>query len=181
MTNATDTLSALTRLEAAALAGDTEAATRYAVESRRSGLTPALDRWARLLEAKMDEHQAASVAAGYPGLAASGYQVKHKMEMEKGRKFIRVWAAETTTQPGEEDRSRRHAYAFIEIATGNILKPGTWKAPEPAKIIRGNVYAADCLAGCGPHGVAYVAGGGNIGWSKADPIAATPLPAEATE
>jgi hypothetical protein len=54
----------------------------------------------------------------------------------------------------------------VEIATGNILKPGGWKAPEPKKIPRGNIFGLDPLAGCGPHGVAYVGSGHfNYGWA----------------
>jgi hypothetical protein len=50
------------------------------------------------------------------------------------------------------------AYAFIEIATGNILKPASWKSP--AKHARGNIFADDHgLSCCGRFSVAYLSGG----------------------
>ena len=49
---------------------------------------------------------------------------------------------------------RTSIYAFIEVATGNVLKPQTWKAP--AKHARGNIYDESGVACCGPYGVAYL-------------------------
>jgi len=64
-----------------------------------------------------------------------------------GKKFIRL--------------VKRHGvsvsvYCFIEVETGNILKPASWKAPEPKRHPRGNIHAINPIEGCGPYGVAYL-------------------------
>lgn len=45
------------------------------------------------------------------------------------------------------------AYCFIDKTNGDILKAASWKAP--AKGARGNIYAADPLAGVTPYGAVY--------------------------
>jgi hypothetical protein len=75
-------------------------------------------------------------------------------------KFVRVCRA----RDGRIDS----VYCFVEKETGTILKPGGFKGPEPKRIPRGSIYNCEPLAGCGPHGVAYVAKGtrhSNYGWA----------------
>lgn len=50
---------------------------------------------------------------------------------------------------------QRSAYAFIELETGDILKPAGYKGP--AKHARGNIFADDHgLSCCGRYSVAYL-------------------------
>lgn len=49
---------------------------------------------------------------------------------EKGRKFLRV-----ITAYGQHNRS---VWGFVDVATGEIFKAASWKAP--AKGVRGNLY-----------------------------------------
>lgn len=78
--------------------------------------------------------------------AKSGYVLPPPVAtLEMGKKFVRVCRTETTG---------RSAYAFIELETGNILKPAGWKGP--AKGVRGNILGTNPLAGCGPYGVAHL-------------------------
>lgn len=51
---------------------------------------------------------------------------------EGGKKFLRIVRT---------DGSSRSVFAFIEVATGNVLKADSWKAP--AKGARGNIYTAE--------------------------------------
>jgi hypothetical protein len=46
------------------------------------------------------------------------------------------------------------AYGFVDLANGDILKAAGWKVP--AKHARGNIFADDPLAACGPFGMAYL-------------------------
>ena len=47
------------------------------------------------------------------------------------------------------------AHSFVDIATGDVLKPASWKAP--AKHSRGNIFdAQNGLGSMGPHGPAYL-------------------------
>jgi hypothetical protein len=46
------------------------------------------------------------------------------------------------------------AYGFIDLKNGDLLKAASWKAP--AMHARGNIFADDMLAGCGPYGMAYL-------------------------
>lgn len=137
-------------LERAALTGDVDAARKLVEARKRLGFDSALAAWVDRLRGKLTVHYADMLAKGL-----SGYD---KVELEHGPKNVRVITG------GEGNRS---VYAFIEKATGNILKAGGWKSPEPKKIVRGNIYAADPLAGCGPYGPAYANGrGGSYPWSK---------------
>jgi hypothetical protein len=43
------------------------------------------------------------------------------------------------------------AYCFVDLTTGDILKPGGWD--RPAKGVRGNILGAEPLAGCERLGV----------------------------
>ena len=45
-------------------------------------------------------------------------------------------------------------YGFIDRANGDLLKAASWA--KPAKHARGNILAADPLAGCTDYGLAYL-------------------------
>jgi hypothetical protein len=67
----------------------------------------------------------------------------------KGKRYARI------VRQMRGDSNSRSAYGFVELATGDIFKPATWKAP--AKHKRGNIFdesgGLDC---CGPYSVAYL-------------------------
>lgn len=54
-------------------------------------------------------------------------------------------------------RGRETIYAFLCPVTGDLFKAAS--ANVPAKGARGNIYAPDMLAGCGPYGMEYKRGG----------------------
>lgn len=56
-----------------------------------------------------------------------------ELTTERGSKNVRIIS---------ESYGQRSVYCFVEIATGNILKAASWKAP--AKGVRGSIYAEDC-------------------------------------
>lgn len=69
------------------------------------------------------------------------------LSYEDAPKYIRI------VRGGDGQRS---VHCFIRKTDGAILK-GSWKAPEPKKIIRGNIFNADHgLSGVTPHGAVYV-------------------------
>ena len=89
---------------------------------------------ARVAELPASEFDAALVAWLARAQAICDKRGGLALEIDpRGRVYVRIWQ----TMRGVTGRS---AYAFIERATGNVLKPGTWKAPEPKKIPRGNIY-----------------------------------------
>lgn len=71
------------------------------------------------------------------------------LEIQWGKKFARI----VRREPAIEHSGS--AYAFIEIATGNILKASGWKAP--AKGVRGHIADEDGSWGKGVnyYGAAY--------------------------
>jgi hypothetical protein len=71
-----------------------------------------------------------------------------------GRKYKPLMHTESDPTTGEA-RGQRCIHSFVEIATGDIFKPATYKAP--AKHARGNIYrgnGADALTDTG--GVRYL-------------------------
>lgn len=67
---------------------------------------------------------------------------------EGGQKYLRV-------VQHDADGPSRSAWAFVEVATGNILKCEGWK--RPAKGVRGSIYAKDFAGyGCGHNGPKYL-------------------------
>lgn len=68
------------------------------------------------------------------------------VEIGNGRKYIKVWRTET--RDGQTTRNSIHA--FVEVATGDILKPASCKAP--AKHARGNIYDDGGRASMNAHG-----------------------------
>lgn len=59
--------------------------------------------------------------------------IRTKFIEERGRKFSKIVKEEVR----ENDRISKSVHAFIEIATGDIYKAASWKAP--AKIVRYNI------------------------------------------
>lgn len=53
-----------------------------------------------------------------------------------------------------KDGKPRSVFAFIEIASGDVLKAASWNAP--AKHARGNIFADDPLKGTTPYGPEYL-------------------------
>jgi len=54
-----------------------------------------------------------------------------------GKRYAKLVRTESDPQTGEK-RGQTFVHSFVEIATGNIFKPATFKAP--AKHARGNIY-----------------------------------------
>jgi hypothetical protein len=70
----------------------------------------------------------------------------------RGPKYVKLWTGEKHT---DSDPRINSIHAFVEIATGDIFKPASTKAP--AKHKRGNIYeneGRDCLTPAGH--VAYM-------------------------
>jgi len=98
-----------------------------------------LEAWKAKLVTFLNEHRGRMDAVS--GVTLPRIEV----EIDVGTRYARVW---------KRDGSSKSAYAFIEMATGDLLKPATWKAP--AKHARGNIFAENPLGGCGPYGMAYL-------------------------
>lgn len=67
----------------------------------------------------------------------------------KGRKYVKLIRTESDPKTGEV-RGQTFVHSFVEIATGHIFKPASFKAP--AKHARGSIYADDpasCLTDSG--------------------------------
>ena len=79
-----------------------------------------------------------------PNMMASGFNHAHV-----GYKISRKYARLTVPNGGTLDGS---AYAFVDMATGDIYLPASWKTP--AKHARGNI--ANGIKGMGPYGPAYL-------------------------
>ena len=71
----------------------------------------------------------------FPGLPSDPVTVK------RGRRYARIFHGSGI-------------YCFVEMATGDILKPETWR--KAAKHARGNLHNREPLGCCGPYGVAYL-------------------------
>jgi len=95
----------------------------------------ALQNWVKLLEEMWTKH----CAINFPNLKPT------KIELMPGNKYIKVVRFDS-----------RSVYCFIDKANGNILKPASWKAPEPKKIPRGNIFNNNPLEGCGVYSVDYL-------------------------
>jgi len=69
-----------------------------------------------------------------------------------GRKFDKVLKISNSST----------VFAFIKKNNGAILKPASWKSPEPKQYERGNIFNDDPLEGTGVYGVDYL----NVGVIK---------------
>jgi hypothetical protein len=75
-----------------------------------------------------------------------GYKFSHDvLSVMPGKRYIRVVASHG---------GGRRVYCFVDKTNGDVLKAASWKAP--AKHARGNIYAADPVAGCTEYGGAYL-------------------------
>ncbi len=99
----------------------------------------ALERFMVLAQGVVNAHYASS----FPELAPTLLKVDNV-----GPKYVRISA---TTDGGEGQTS---SYCFIEKGSGNVLKSASWKAP--AKGARGNIYAANPVAGVSAYGALYL-------------------------
>jgi hypothetical protein len=64
-----------------------------------------------------------------------------------GAKYLRI----------EFHDTQERIYAFVNINTGDIYRPASWKKPDPKFHVRGNVF--DEYGGmkwAGPYGIAYL-------------------------
>jgi hypothetical protein len=79
--------------------------------------------------------------------AAKGYTFPADvLSIDDGaKKYARI----VKSSPGS-----RSVYCFVDLATGDILKAASWKAP--AKHARGNIRGTNALAGLTEHGAAYM-------------------------
>jgi hypothetical protein len=82
---------------------------------------------------------------GFESLVAAG--LVPKIELQRGKKFIRVVSRETNGGGG--------VYCFLDLQ-GNIFKADGWK--RPAKHIRGSIFDENFSLGkgLGPYGAAYL-------------------------
>lgn len=91
----------------------------------------------------------ASDRAEYPTCEANWRIV----QAQWGKKNVRL-----VTKSADARCNDASAYCFVEIATGNILKPAGWNAP--AKGVRGNITAGDASNwwnnALGRYGAAYL-------------------------
>jgi hypothetical protein len=67
------------------------------------------------------------------------------IEITPAKKYARIVRA----QGGQSS-----SYGFVDMTTGDLLKAASWT--QPAKHARGNIFAENPLAGCGPYGMAYL-------------------------
>ena len=65
------------------------------------------------------------------------FAVPHVEIAKGGRKYIKLIRTESDPATGEK-RGQTFVHSFVEVATGDIFKAATFKAP--AKHARGNIY-----------------------------------------
>lgn len=94
-----------------------------------------LDRWLAAAQAVSDAY----TAKNFSDLR------NDVLSIEPGRKYAKVV---------RESYGSRHAFCFIDLATGDILKAASWRAP--AKHPRGNIFAPNPTAGIGSYGADYL-------------------------
>lgn len=86
------------------------------------------------------------------------------VKLEMGKKNCRVVKGEKF---GAQE-CHTSAYCFIDLASGDILKPAGYKAPAKGK--RGNILEANPLACCGPYGIKYLRGDSGLTFEESDKI-----------
>ena len=78
----------------------------------------------------------------------SGRSVYHQLEAEEGRKYIKIW---TYLVVGDERKSGRSCWMFVDKNSGECYKPASYKAP--AKYVRYLItQLADNPHICDPYG-----------------------------
>jgi hypothetical protein len=106
--------------------------------------TPELVSFIAAVNTKKEDYRVATGLTVYSSLTVE--------VLREGPKYVVLGSFETIASTGE----KRHGatYCFIDRATGDILKPATYKAP--AKGVRGNLFAEDNgLTRCNHYGPAY--------------------------
>jgi hypothetical protein len=98
-------------------------------------ITEQIEKFRAALEKMLVQHHAERFAVLPPP----------SIEISTGKRFARII---------KKDGSSISAYGFIDLQNGDLLKAASWKAP--AMHARGNIFADDMLAGCGPYGMAYL-------------------------
>ena len=68
---------------------------------------------------------------------ARGYALVYDIEVEPGRKFDRLVMSYTRT--GDSRRGQRSCHAFVEKATGRLVKSAGWS--QPAKLSTGELQS----------------------------------------
>jgi hypothetical protein len=102
-----------------------------------SAQVASIEKFVKTLQKRVNEH----TKANYPSLTPD------KIEVEYGNKYARI-------VKGRSDTSRS-VHCFIEVATGDIYKAATWKAP--AKHVRGNINTPDRgMSAVGVYGANYL-------------------------
>ena len=87
-----------------------------------------------------------------------GKQVRYYFTLKKGRTMAKLYISESPD-------SRGRLYAFIDINMkdperyGGMMKPATYKAPEPKRYIRAHLFAPNPLRGATWYGPEYMDGG----------------------
>lgn len=80
------------------------------------------------------QHNLEKYVEGCQGLI-DAENVKEKLSMTHGRRYVKVIAKRSDGGNGSR------VFAFIDMNTGDILKPATWNAP--AMHARGSIFADD--------------------------------------
>jgi hypothetical protein len=75
----------------------------------------------------------------------SEFTFKKVLSIQKGSRFVKLVS---------NDNSQRSAWAFVEIATGDVFKVASWNAP--AKHARANIYDKNTWKNVGAYGPAYL-------------------------
>jgi len=101
------------------------------VETRREVTDFDLEAFRCRLVDMFERHRAAE----FPNLDPEPVTVR------KGRRYARFFQGTS-------------CYCFVDLGTGEILKPETFK--KPAKHARGSLHNQEPLVCCGPYGVAYL-------------------------
>ena len=80
-----------------------------------------------------------------------------QFRLKKGRTMAKLMK--------KEENDRESIYAFIDINMkdperyGGMMKPATWKAPEPKRYVRAHLFAKNPLRGATWYGPDYMDGG----------------------
>ena len=99
--------------------------------------TSALDNFMTQAQSKLDSHY-----VNYPTSAKT-------LIVTIGKRFVKVIAKGKNEVSGS-------AFAFIDIANGDIFKVASWNAP--AKHARGNIYNPNFMDCVTPYGIQYLRG-----------------------
>jgi hypothetical protein len=92
----------------------------------------------------VDEHH----AINFPNLP-----YRSILRSDGGKKYLRIVTEDVYHENGKKDRPQ--VFCFLDIATGDVLKAATWRAP--AKHARGNIYAEDNgMGGISAYGGRYL-------------------------